>query len=126
MTVLRRLVQSVQLLTVGVALACAVLLFTNQPPPPPEVPVAAPGSTVDVLVLGESIYTSQCESCHGTWGQGVYAPVTIDKVASLEHFPDPALQADVVRTGRGQMPAFADRLTPEQVDAVITYVRQLE
>lgn len=122
---LRRLVQLTQLVTLGIAVACLVLLFTSQPPPPPPMIVSSPGSTVDPVVMGGAVYESQCESCHGKWGEGVYAPVTIDKAASLAKFPDPAAQAAVVGAGKGQMPAFAGRLSPEQIDAVVAYIRQL-
>jgi mono/diheme cytochrome c family protein len=122
---LRRFIQIAQLFTLGVTFACLVLLFISQPPPPPPIPVAAPGSTLDPVQAGATIYGSQCESCHGKWGEGVYAPVTIDKAATVAKFPDPSAEGAVVKAGRGQMPAFGDRLSPEQIDAVVAYARTL-
>ena len=35
---------------------------------------------------------------------------------------DPSPLADFITNGGSQMPAFGDRLNPEQVDAVVQYV----
>jgi len=122
---LRRLVQAVQLLTLGVVGACLVLLVIAQPEPAAPPVAMPPGVTIDPVVFGATVYEAQCESCHGKWGEGVYAPVTIDGAASLRAFPDPSGQVEVVRSGRGQMPAFGGRLTDEQIAAVVAYLRQL-
>ncbi len=122
---LRRTVVLVQALTAVIAAAGVVMLLVAQPPPPPPMPVRAPGSTIDLVAAGRPIYASQCESCHGAWGEGVYAPVTIDAAASKAKFPDPEVEEAVVLDGRGQMPSFRGRLTADQVEAVVAYVRTL-
>ncbi len=114
-----------QLFTVGVVAACLVLLLIAQPEPSAPPVAIVPGVTVDPVVFGAAVYEAQCETCHGKWGEGVYAPVTIDAAASLRAYPDPLAQIEVVRAGRGQMPAFGGRLTDEQIAAVVAYVRQL-
>lgn len=40
-------------------------------------------------------------------------------------FPDEADQVQVVAEGRGGMPSFGDRLSPEEIDAVVEYTRSL-
>ena len=38
-------------------------------------------------------------------------------------YPDPADQIAVVTNGRGGMPAFGDRLSAEEIAAVVEYTR---
>ena len=38
-------------------------------------------------------------------------------------YPDPADQVAVVTNGRGGMPAFGDKLTEEEIAAVVEYTR---
>lgn len=43
----------------------------------------------------------------------------------LERFPNADDQAALIRDGRGGMPAYAGRLTDEQIDAVVRYTREV-
>lgn len=79
--------------------------------------VAAPpdGEVTD----GRSIFLANCGACHiladaGT--TGVVGPSLDDSRPSKE------LTVDRVTNGRGQMPAFRDSLSPEQIEAVSEYV----
>ncbi len=90
------------------------------------------------LTSGESIYRAGCAGCHGPNGEG--APQTATGFDRPETFPDfsscaqttPELDVDWKATitmgghGRGFspiMPAFADELTPAQIDAVVAQLR---
>jgi mono/diheme cytochrome c family protein len=42
----------------------------------------------------------------------------------VEHFPDPAQEEQVIRKGRGAMPAWEQKLTDEQIAAVVRYTRE--
>ena len=92
------------------------------------------------LTSGESIYRAGCAGCHGPNGEG--APQTATGFDRPETFPDfsscaqttPELDVDWKATitmgghGRGFspiMPAFADELTPAQIDAVVAQLRSL-
>ena len=63
--------------------------------------------------MGRSVYAQHCETCHGTDRKGVIAP----KDLGAEKFKA------VIRTGMGQMRAFAETtLTPQNLDALMAYV----
>ena len=97
-----------------------VLLFTNDPTPPPAVhpDVVAAAGGVD----GAGVYGQRCAGCHGGDGSGGIGPrLAAGRVVAS--FPDPQDQIAVVTNGRGGMPAFADRLTPEEIAAVVDYTR---
>lgn len=70
---------------------------------------------------GERIYVDQgCAVCHGLIGQGGVGPNLVG-----DHFLNVGdyVIAQILM-GRGQMPAFADRLSDEQIAAVASYIRQ--
>jgi mono/diheme cytochrome c family protein len=76
------------------------------------------------LVLGERVYVDNCARCHGNAGGGGAGPKLADGRV-VRNFPDAADQAEVVRKGRGSMPAWESKLTAEQIDAVVRYTREV-
>lgn len=74
------------------------------------------------LVSGETIYGDQCARCHGAGGQGLNGPSLrgVD-----ETYPDIADQIAVIEDGRPGMPAFAGRLSAEEIEAVARYEREV-
>lgn len=42
----------------------------------------------------------------------------------VDHYPDVDDHREVVVRGRGQMPAWGDRLNDEEIDAVVRYERE--
>jgi mono/diheme cytochrome c family protein len=76
------------------------------------------------LVLGQQVYADDCARCHGDAGGGGAGPKLADGNV-VDHFPDPAAQAEVIRDGRGSMPAWGSKLTPEEIDAVVRYTREV-
>ncbi len=83
----------------------------------PEVPVVVKPGPPEVI--GPQLFASLCAGCHGATGEGVWAP-------ALNQDP---LQADrihdLIAFGLGDMPAFDKRLTPEQIDALVQFVRRI-
>jgi hypothetical protein len=90
------------------------------------------------LTSGETIFNAGCAGCHGPDGKG--APQTTIGFEKPSTFPDftdcagttPELDVDwkatITQGGHGRgfspiMPTFAEELTPDQVDAVIRYLR---
>jgi mono/diheme cytochrome c family protein len=97
-----------------------VLLFTNDPTPPPAAhpdAVAAAGG-----VDGAAIFGQRCAGCHGGDGSGGIGP-RLAGGRVVADFPEPQDQIAVVSNGRGGMPAFGERLKPEEVAAVVEYTR---
>ena len=96
-----------------------VLLFINDPTPPPAVHpdvVAAAGAD------GAAVFGQSCAGCHGGDGSGGIGP-RLAGGRVVANFPDPQDQIAVVTNGRGGMPAFAERLSAEEIAAVVEYTR---
>lgn len=82
---------------------------------------------------GKQIYTENCQICHRDTGKG--GPVTIEgkklKPADLtkgyakRHSDDDVVKAVQEGTDEG-MPAFKDKLKPEQIRAIVGYIRTLQ
>jgi mono/diheme cytochrome c family protein len=101
----------------GLPLAAMALAAcsTEETPAAPEDPVLAEGQT---------IFNSNCASCHGrSGGGGGIGPALAGRVE--EQYPDIEAQKQVIREGMGGMPGFESRLTPEQIDAVARYTREV-
>lgn len=86
------------------------------------------GATADtpsdpVLAEGQTLYASNCSSCHGASGEG---GIGIKLAGNVEtRYPNIADQEAVILNGRGTMPAFKEKLTPEQVTAIARYEREV-
>ena len=106
---------------VGVAVVLTVvLLFTNQPEQAP----AAPAAVVEAAggVDGAAVFADNCAGCHGGDGSGGIGPrLAGGRVVAV--YPEPADQIAVVTTGRAGMPAFGDKLTDDEIAAVVDYTR---
>jgi mono/diheme cytochrome c family protein len=79
----------------------------------------AAGGADQASAEGKQLFTQNCGGCHtladaGTNGQ--VGPVLDDLK------PDKATVQRQVTNGGGKMPAFKDKLSTEQIDAVATYV----
>lgn len=78
-------------------------------------------------VDGAAVYKARCAVCHGK--DGVPKGFAKDSAA----FNDPAWKAttsmeqilEVVAKGRKKMPAFQNKLTPEEIKAVSAYIKSL-
>ncbi len=86
------------------------------------------------------VYAAKCASCHGEDGK---AQTTKGKEMGLKAFSDPAWKKDATddkikkaitdgATGKGpdgkevKMDAYKDKLKPDQIDALVGYVKSLE
>jgi mono/diheme cytochrome c family protein len=79
---------------------------------------------------GADIYKTRCAMCHGDDGA---ASTPAGKAFKAAAFSDPAIvkipDADrlaIVKKGMDKMPAFGDKLTDDQIKAVLAYIRTLE
>ena len=118
---LRRVVswfEMVALLAVAVFIG---MLFLNSPTKPPGTPPAVVEAAGGID--GGVLFGQRCAGCHGGDGSGGIGPRLAGKVVAK--FPDPADQIAVVTNGRGAMPAFATRLTPEEIAAIVEYTRSV-
>ncbi|MDB9525380.1 c-type cytochrome [Oscillatoria sp. CS-180] len=72
---------------------------------------------------GGQIFASNCAACHIGGGNVVNGAKTL-KLDALEKYEMNSLEAikTQVTNGKNAMPAFAGRLTPEDIEDVATYV----
>ncbi|NTU84341.1 MAG: c-type cytochrome [Chloroflexales bacterium] len=81
-----------------------------------------------VLALGERLFVSTCTSCHGENGTGGIGPA-INSQQFLSRKDDAAITQAITVGGRrpgSAMPAFGERLTTVEIDALVRYIRSLE
>jgi mono/diheme cytochrome c family protein len=79
------------------------------------------------LVTGSDIYAASCAECHGAKGEGAEKGIPFTSGHALDHS-----EADFIRivtNGKSkkkhkEMPAFRDKLTAEQIAAVVKFVRE--
>lgn len=89
---------------------------------PPPVPGIEDGSADPVLVRGREIWGRSCASCHAPDGSGARGPSLQAIEVQIPVFAD---QVDVVADGRGSMPGFGGRYSPEELAAVVRYTREV-
>ncbi len=98
-------------LMIGLVLA-ACTSHTELPPNGPE-----------LYTYGHSIYFEYCAECHQTDGTGI--PNIVPKLAGnpIVTLQDPSPIIETVEYGQGSMHAYRNTLTPDDVAAVLTYIR---
>lgn len=70
---------------------------------------------------GEELYTTNCASCHGAELEGGLGPA-LDRTSEAAELSD-ARYVLRITEGRGDMPAFGDKLTSAEIDEIISYIR---
>lgn len=76
------------------------------------------------------LFKQRCVKCHGSDGTG---DTTYGQIVGATNLTDPEWQQRVddkrlvtsIKHGRGQMPAFGEKLTEEQITSLVSYVRTL-
>ena len=99
----------------AIALAVFALTSCAQTNPPPA------ASKNLAVSPGRALFLKNCAHCHGADASG-------DEGPDLHKFDWTDDQiAKRIRNGKaGQMTAFAGKLTPEQINTLVTYVRTLK
>ena len=121
------------LILIAVAFFLPILLITgcNQSVTPPAANTKALATaTPDQFAAARATFDKNCKRCHGEKGQG--GPVKLEdgtklKVPSLSeghalHHPDSDFVKQIMKGGEG-MPAFADKLKPDQINDLIRFIR---
>jgi cytochrome c6 len=75
------------------------------------------------------LYKQKCAACHGADGKG---DTPAGKNMKVRSFPDPDVAkmsddelADVVEKGKGKMPGYAKSMKPDEIKAMVSYIRGL-
>lgn len=85
--------------------------------PPPDAPVRGDAA------VGESLYQTQCATCHGERGQGGTGTALANPVF-LATATDAFLRDTIVRGRTGTpMPGFGRTLSDDQIDGVVAFLR---
>jgi cytochrome c oxidase subunit 2 len=69
--------------------------------------------------LGEQVFAGACAKCHGEQGEGMIGPGLTATTVSNE-----ALVAEIVRHGRGRMPAIGEEWDDRQMKALTDYLQE--
>jgi mono/diheme cytochrome c family protein len=97
-------------------------------------PATSPSSAATGQLDGKAMYTESCQICHKDTGKG--GPTTVDgkkiKPADLtsarqKKHPDDDIAKDISEgSPEDGMPAFKDKLKPEEIKAIVAYIRTLQ
>ena len=70
--------------------------------------------------LGKEEWEGVCAKCHGLGGEGGIGPA----IAGSPTLTEPEALTEIVRNGRGQMPAVGSGWTDAQIQSLIAYLRE--
>ena len=92
--------------------------------PEPDQPIPV---TEESLAMGADLYVQSCARCHGPEGQGTQRAPSLNVKGYLADTNDSALQQIVTFGVSGtSMPAWGDRLSEVQIQAVVGFIRSWE
>jgi cytochrome c6 len=79
---------------------------------------------------GADIFKSKCQMCHGADGSGNTPAGKSTKVVPFNS-PEIIAKSDadliaITAKGKGKMPAYAGKLTDDQIKAVVAHIRTLQ
>lgn len=79
---------------------------------------------------GAALYKAKCAMCHGADGlaatpMGKMMKITSFKAPAMKNAPEAQLIA-ATRDGKGKMPAYKGKLTDQQINEVVHYIRSLQ
>lgn len=76
-------------------------------------------------LVGQDLFERTCAVCHGDGGEGSTNRPALNQGSNAATLTDEQIRG-VISVGPGAMPSFASRLSDEQVDSLIEYLRQLQ
>jgi len=133
---------SVFLSALGVLLVGAVIYYLSSPANEAEANIALKHKEAAVVDLGRVVYAANCASCHGvalegqaSWRQrdadGYLLAPPHDETGHTWHHPDSYLflmtkygiESMIGKSYPNNMPAYEDKLTDEEILAVLSYIK---
>jgi len=92
--------------------------------PAPNVPIP---TTAESIALGSELYSANCSRCHGPTGQGKPIAPALNVKSFLTETTDQAMQQIITLGVPGTaMPAWGDRMTEAEIQAIVGFIRQWE
>jgi mono/diheme cytochrome c family protein len=86
--------------------------------------ICAPAVAGDPF-YGRTLHADNCESCHGTAGQGDGFSVAAYSEGSIPFSMDTEI-LPIIKDGQGVMPAFGTLLTDQEILDIISFIRTLD
>lgn len=86
------------------------------------VAMAVPAVAEDAAAL----YKSKCQVCHGPDGKGSAAGQKMGAKPFSEVKASDKELVEITQNGKNKMPAYKDKLTEEQINELVKYVRTLK
>jgi mono/diheme cytochrome c family protein len=111
------------LVAVGIAFSVAWIARSASGKPAPAAPAASARQSLtgaEVIGNGSALYTQYCASCHGSDAKGSFGPSLRGLALSNKSI------AATIENGKDPMPAFGNQLKPQEIDALVGYVRALK
>jgi mono/diheme cytochrome c family protein len=99
--------------------------LTLTPPEPIHIDITNPD---EMLALGERLFATTCVACHGEEGSGGMGPA-LNSQQFLTRQSDEQIRSTIINGGHrpnSAMPAFGDRLTSVELDALVQFIRGWE
>ena len=91
----------------------------------------SPSASVDEFASAKANYAKNCEACHGPNGDGGLVKVDNKQIKVPSLHSDHAKKhtdakiVDFITNGHEEMPAFKDKLRPEEITELVRYVRKV-
>ncbi len=88
-------------------------------------------STTQMTIDAKKLFEKTCASCHGKDGRAKTFKAKFNKARNLtdekwqESVTDDQL-ASTIKGGKDKMPSFEKKLSPEEITALVAYVRQFK
>lgn len=84
--------------------------------------------TADPSTEGAALFKAKCTMCHGPEADGKTVMGTKFGIRDM-HSPEVQKQSDaeltqIITKGKGKMPSYDGKLTPEQITQVVSFIRQ--
>ena len=95
----------------------------------PAAPAASPAA--DEFAHARELYAKNCEACHGPNAEGGLAKVDNKQIKVPSLKSDHAIKHDdakltkKITNGEEEMPAFKDKLKPEEISLMVRYIRKV-
>jgi cytochrome c6 len=84
--------------------------------------LAAPAVAEDAAAL----YKSKCQVCHGPDGKGSAAGQKMGAKPFSEVKESDKQLVEITKNGKGKMPSYKDKLTDDQINELVNYVKTLK
>ena len=118
-----------------IAIACTETATSTNTATPrtaasPAAAATSPASGDDFAHARE-IYTKNCEACHGPKAEGGLAKVDNKQIKVPSLKSDHAIKhtdeklTKMITNGEEEMPAFKDKLKPEEISEMVRYIRKV-